>query len=784
MSILKKIITVVLSASVLIVSTTAAMAAGTSTAAAATPTSPTDTLIAAATGAASNTTDINKMAAALNKLNILQGTNGNYLLNNQTSRSDAIALIIRMLGKENYVIQNADQLRNTKFVDVIASKWYAPYVGYGTLNNILSGKTVSTFAPTENTTEKQFLKMTLGALGYIEGTDFDWSNIYQKAYSIGLVTDQAYIAKTLDNKNYLRSEAVKVIYHALNTPRKGTQKKLAYTLVDEGSFTMSAISSSGIISDDQATVIDLITPTAMDSIEVNLNENIQSVNVSDISIYDSKIMGSALAVKSAAFKDDKIQVITAGQIPGRSYSVKINSVTDISGNISGVLTGSFNGYAQRQITSDFFRISKVEQASSNVINVYFTHPVNSNSEIPAYYEITKNGATYIAGSTRNMTVKKLQSSDNAVSILLKNLQLTKDDVYGVKISGKLTSGYGVKLGDGLGESMDFVTTASQNGQLDVSSVQAWTINSVRILFNYEVDPYWAGQRLNYKVYDINKNVYDVTSAFVSDSGEYDGKEVILTLAVPFDKTKQYELKMELIPDIYMQSKIENKSVIFSGAYPENSTLALNQAASDYNNCVVLTFNRSLDKAMATNVSSYVIKGVSDGSFSVIPAKAYYAEQYGLYMVKLYLPAGKTLSSSQRYTAYVTGMKDALGSINQSILEADFTGGSNTNVKPQITDAVTVSKDTIKLYFNVEVAFDVNNISTTNYSLENMENGETMKMAPVGVTYVNANTLILKFDELDQTKSYQIRFNTITDYSGIYPRMASDGGNTSAVRWGK
>lgn len=775
MRIFKKIITVILSAAILVISTTAA-AAGTSTVA--TPTLPTGITIGA------NTPDISKMASALNKLNILQGEKGDYKLASQTKRSEAAALIIRMLGKLNYVEQNAEQFKNTKFTDVAPSSWYAPYIGYCTASNILSGKTLTTFAPNEYTTEKQFLKMALCALGYVDGTDFDWSNIYQKAYSVGIVTDQSYAAKTQDNTKYLRSEAVKVIYRALNTTKKGTQKKLAYILADEGSFTMGTISSSGIISDDQATVIDLITPTAMDSIEVNLNENIQSVNASDISIYDSKTTGSALAVKSAAFKDDKIQVITAGQIPGRAYTVKINSVTDTNGNISGVLTGTFTGYAQRQITSDFFRISKVEQVSSNVINIYFTHPVNSNSEIPAYYEITKNGTTYIAGSTQNITVKKLQSPENAVSLMLKNYQLTKDDVYAVKISGKLTSSYGVKLGDGLGESMDFATTAAQNGQLDVSSVQAWTINSVRILFNQEVDPYWAGQRLNYKVYDVNKNAYDVTNAVVSSSGEYDGREVILTLSAPFDKTKQYELKMEIIPDIYMQSKIENKSVTFSGAYPDNTTLALNQAASDYNNCVVLTFNSALDKTMATNVSNYVIKGITDGSFTAIPAKAYYAEQYGLHMVKLYLPAGKTLNSSQRYTAYATGMKDSLGATNQSILKADFTGGANTNIKPQITDAVTVSKDTIKLYFNIEVAFDVNNISTTNYSLEYLDNGELLKMTPVGVTYIDANTIILKFDELDPTKSYQIRFNTIDDYSGIYPRTASDGGNTSAVRWGK
>jgi hypothetical protein len=58
------------------------------------------------------------------------------------------------------------------------------------------------------------------------------------------------------------------------------------------------------------------------------------------------------------------------------------------------------------------------------------------------------------------------------------------------------------------------------------------------------------------------------------------------------------------------------------------------------------------------------------------------------------------------------------------------------------------------------------------------------MEPIGVTYVDAQTLVLRFDELDTTRTYLLRFTSITDYSGVYSRTAVEGGNTITVRYGR
>ena len=148
--------------------------------------------------------DINKMADSLNKLNILQGSNGDYLLNNNITRNRATALIIRMLGKENYVKQNADKLEVYQVLRRRSKGMVCALCrGFSDLNSIVAGTRTD---PSHHwkMSLKEFIKMALCAIGYEYGTDFDWTNVYQKAYEVGIVIGDAYASKTQDNYDYKR----------------------------------------------------------------------------------------------------------------------------------------------------------------------------------------------------------------------------------------------------------------------------------------------------------------------------------------------------------------------------------------------------------------------------------------------------------------------------------------------------------------------------------------------------------------------------------------------------
>jgi hypothetical protein len=724
---------------------------------------------------------IDEMASTLNKLNILQGSNGSFFLDQKVDRAQATALIIRMLGKEKYVKENAEELMYTNYTDVAPTAWYAPYVGYGTKSDIIVGQPDGTFAPSEYITEKAFLKMALCALGYEYITDFDWTNVYAKAFEVGIVTDLSYSTKTSDNSNYLRSDAVAVIYRSLNTFKKGTETKMAFNLIDEEIFTHDELIRSGIFGKDEPTEIKKIDVLGPNKINIELNEDIKDLSIDDIKIYEADNENNILDVVSFDFENNYIQIVTEGQLPDEEYVIEINNIVDLIGNITGGLTGKFSGYETEEIKSNFFRISKVDQISPSIIHVYFTHPVNANSESPKYYELLKDDQVYVSGSAQNMTVKKLQSTDNAVSISLISKGLEQGSVYTLRVSGKMPSAYGVVLGDGNGDSRDFTAIMSQPKQLEVQSVQAWTSDSIRILFNREVDPVWAGKKLNYTVYDPDGDELTVTRAVVSTSGDFSGREVFVSLSYSFSKGFKYNLEIAYVPDIYKQTTIENKKIQFSGTYPTNKVLSLDKATSQYNNCVLLTFNMALDSATAQEAQRYLIRG-DNTSYSASPIKAYYSEQGGNYTVKLYLKADDSLIKSKRYEVVVSNIKDALGN-TVNYMTKTFTGGGE-NTDSWIKEAVTVSKDAVKLSFNVELAFDPDNMSSSNYSLSYDENGENVRIMPIGVTYVDARTLVLRFEELDMSKKYVLDFDLITDYSGQYKRSSSDEKARIQVKWGE
>lgn len=734
--------------------------------------------------AESSTVDIDEMAAALNRLNILQGDNGSYLLYDNLERAQATALIIRMLGKENYVKENADELRPTKYPDVPEGSWYAPYVGYSTIHNIVAGDLEGNFTPLKDTTEKAFLKMALCALDYEYNVDFDWTNVYQKAYEVGVVTDLSYSTRTEDDNDYLRSQAIEVLYKALNTCKKGTETKMVLSLVKDGVFTSEEVAASDILSDDKKTGIDSVEATAPNIVEVMFNENILDVKKDDISIYaESDDEDNALEVRSIDFGENSIKIVTAIQTPEESYIIDIKSVEDTEGNMSDKVSATFEGYESREIRSDYFKVGRVEQISGNILHVYFTHPVNTNSETPIYYELLENGSLLLTGSTQNMMVKKLQAEDNAVSIYIDNISFKEGEVYTLRVSGKLTSSYGVRLGEGEGEAYDFIVTETERDQLEVSSVKAWTNNSVRIVFNHEIDTVWAEKKLNYTVYDDEMDEIEVTNAVVSSSGSYSGREVLLSLSKSLDRDEYYELKIEYIPDLYKRSEIENEMMEFSGKYSADKKLALSEAESLNSNSVLLTFNKALDPIDALDIKNYLVKGVNLTSYNVEPIKVYYSEQGEKYTVKLFLPSKKPLSSAKRYTAYAYRLMDALGNTETGTLQSNFTGGKDDS-KQWISDAVTISKDAVKVTFTTEMAFNPTNLSVSNYALEYEENGGIYRMVPMGVTYVDETTLVLRFDELDEDNTYRLRFNSLIDYSEEYVLKDSDITEPVEVEWGE
>ena len=163
-------------------------------------------------------------ADALHELGLFNGTgtdtNGKplYDLDRAPSRSEAVTMLVRLLGKED---EAKSGNWNIPFTDV--ADWAKPYVGYAYANGLTSGTSATTFSGDATVTASQYITFVLRALGYESGTDFQWDKAWELSDKIGL-TDGRYNA---GSNTFLRGDVASISYTALNTAMKGSNIPLA-----------------------------------------------------------------------------------------------------------------------------------------------------------------------------------------------------------------------------------------------------------------------------------------------------------------------------------------------------------------------------------------------------------------------------------------------------------------------------------------------------------------------------------------------------------------------------
>lgn len=729
--------------------------------------------------------DIQSEADTLNALSILRGSGGNYNLDGQLLRSEATAFIIRLLGKENYVLQNKASYSTVKFPDVKATDWFTPYVGYCVEQGIMTGYVDGSFGPIDFISEKAFLKMVLCALGYIYSEDFTWGNVYQSAYNAGLVTDPIYMSKIEDNTQYKREQVVDVLYNALSKENQVTKGKQILVLINEGIITKELALSTGILQDSMATSVQIVTPIDKNRISIKINENVKALADEDIKIFESTDFIRGLNVVVESQLNGEIIVKTTDQLPDKAYTVELTNVTDMEGNISAKLLGTFTGYRSLELKSDFFKISKIEPVSKNVVNLYFTHPVNINSEIASSYGIYQGDILFEQGSAQSMIVKQLGGVNNGVSIFLKDKSFISGTEYTLRVSGDMSSAYGVKLNESAGDSIRFTGMDTENEALKLVNINVNNYKTIQLDFNMDINPVLAQQIFSYYLTDSLANPVAISKAVVSTDGDSKGKSVVLSISSVLEKTKNYNIMINNINDVTRQFSISEVNYSFSGYYPVNTDLKVINVSPIDAGTLAVYFDKPLDKTSAVIPSNYYIAGVTHSGYMAAPVKVYYDTVSNPYLIKLFLPSDKLLDGARTYKLRIMqSLQDYLGNGSTQMQEFGFNGNGSATAKPLISEAVIISSDAIKVTFNKEIAMDVPNLLNTNYTLENDDSGVKISRVPSSVTFYNASTLILKFDLLDFNVKYTLKFDSLKDYSGVNTRTVADGSNSIEVKLGE
>ncbi len=726
---------------------------------------------------------VNDKVKTLNRLTVLMGDGVDFNLDGQLRRSEVATFIVRLMGKETEVLANKAKWSVADYMDVENNAWYAPYIGYCSQLGIIGGFPDGTYKPNDNISEKAFLKLVLGVLGYKYNTHFTWSNVLQKSYDVGLIDDPNYQYMDKDNINYKRSAVVDVLYNSLDRVNRETKVTVLDNLISLNIVDRTTAVEEGLIEDPIITAITNISVIDANTIKIKFNESIEALTDAKIEIYDSQSQTSKLTVKIKSQSSDEVIVTTSAQIPKKNYTVKISDIVDLDGNRNSII-GSFTGYQNVEVNSTFFRINKVEAVSKNVINVFFTHPISMNVELPMYYEILDGDKSFVKGSFSSTTIKVLAPYDNAVSIFVKEKDFLDGANYTLKINGDMTSIYNSKLNNGSGDVMSFTASAKANESFYITNVTPINKEFVKVQFSKDVDISTAQVSANYTIKDSNGVPGFISKAVVTNEGVYKNKEVTLQVNSLIDSSNVYILTMNNIYDSFNQMQLpKDEKYQLTGNSKEVEDLTIVNVFAEDKGTLHVYFNRPLNELTATDPNRYTLMGVTNPGYSANPSSVYYDSVLNPYMVKLSIPSD-AVSSPDLFKLKVDWiMQDYMGKTTSDTYFT-FSGVTNENVKPYMVEALIISNDTIKVTFNEEISSAAPNTLTTNYSLQYKEGSNTIMQTPVSVAYINERTLTLRFNDLSFSKNYMLRFtDRLVDYSGANFRLASDNANGISVYLG-
>ena len=693
-------------------------------------------------------------ADELNTLKILKGYDGDYQLEAQLTRAQALTFVVRLIGKESLVLDKAELLKANNFKDVEADKWYAAYTGYGKAFNLVQGYPDGTFRGDEYLNEREFYAMVLNALKI----DFEWDEVENIAYENNLIQDKYELNQT----EYLRESVVDVLYTTLDN-----RKDMINDLVSSGVVTQTEVDETLVSKTDELkTGIKSVVATSKTKTKVTFNENISSVvlSINDLVIRDYDINGSVVTITN-----DNSDAST-------NYELVVSSVTDENGFIVNNLEKEFVGFKIPVVESDYFYIKDVEGIDDKTLKVTFTQPININVEIPLYYEIYDiEDNIVLDGSFNNLLVKKIMTEEDSLYLYLKNVELDYNKEYQLKISSDLVSEYGAKLDEGNGDNYNFYAISNSLNDIAVEDIIAENKNTVKITFNKEIDKNSANSISNYILKNStgsNMNILCVNRI----PGE---NAVRVNVFKNLESDEIYSLSIDDVYDV-LETSYVSTTIDLVGSSTEFDANELFYVEPNNRNLLIAYFDIPLNENLATNPANYTITG---NSYVTIPSKVFYDnEEPG--KVMLYLPTSKELDVDKEYTLDIgSGLKNhVLQSMDDDSYV--FTSYDVTNPAPYFMSAKYIGEKKVLVKFSEPVINSGVNVNKINYRLVYKDSDDDdAYVDSKNVSIINGNIGIITFDEFKTSKNYKIEFNELYDYSGDFKRTHSDGKYSKTVEIG-
>jgi hypothetical protein len=271
-------------------------------------------------------------ASVLNQLDLFKGKSATeYVpaLEDRLLREEAVALLLRMFSLEEEAEAMGDKeaddlLAKFKDADQIAA-WARKYVAYAVKNEIVVGRPDGNFAPQDNLIGREYSKMLLAMLGYVQGVDFEYE------FSTSQFADVAGFPKSeavkLDEDPLIRDDVVGMSFFALQAeyfagPNAG--KTVIEVIVGDDEDMKAIAIAAGLM--EEAVVVEV---AALDDIVIKVGEELKLPATVKATLSDGK--EADVAVTWPAIDTSKAMEKTEfeGTIADTDVVAKINVTIEV-----------------------------------------------------------------------------------------------------------------------------------------------------------------------------------------------------------------------------------------------------------------------------------------------------------------------------------------------------------------------------------------------------------------------------------------------------------------------
>lgn len=713
-----------------------------------------------------NTSFAQNSATKLNAIGVLDGDGTSFNLDNSLKRQDASAFIVKFLGLKDVVLNHAALKNKVSFDDIEAGEWFIPYINYLDYNDIINGYEDNTFRPKEKISEKAFLKMLLVTLGYEYETDFNWNNVYTKAYEVGLTDNISYTVKTDDNTNFKRGDVVNFLDTALSLKIKGENKYAVERLIDNNITTEEKVLSLGynISPEESEETIDEeidqeeyklkdLEISGKNSITFsidNIDNSLFNNNSVNYKIIDTKIDQSLSIISIDRSIEDKITLSFYEELAPGDYVVSVYfRNNDIK--YSNVITKE--GTVQQDYYTKNFDIYDIITLNNQEIEVIFTHPITDNSSREELFSILRDNNEIISGNYRSMNVYLNPNNPNSLIISLIEEKLYPNTTYQLRINGSLESKYLVHLNNGNGVTKSFVANDEDSSSFKLTSLKVLNDDTLRLEFNRTLDEIDALDVNNYSMFILNEfsgnypKADSVTWAFPNNRKVID---------VNFENMKinsSYKLNISSLRDFNENSILEDYDKTFKCEYTNTVEHARIRLIEVVNNKTIKVdfYNELGSKSKNANIS------IPNETISEV-----YINDNNPYQMIIQL-SSELLEHEKKFISIDGNLYNSDNElINQAVYSNTFYG-SNEVVEPvKIQNIDFLGEGVLKIDFDRLINLNQSTYRN-NYHIYFKNNYTDNKtMVPERVVYLDNNSLLLKFDEIRENDVESVLIENFND----------------------